>query len=112
MTNENKENFWSKLWKGIVNFFKKGWTLLILPIGLFIISLFIKKKEGKKEIKEKEKEIKADKKEIEKKEKEVITKEKEVEKVSEEAKEMIEKQKQSKQKRETELSDILPDLKK
>ena len=52
-----------KMGNAILNFFKKGWTLLIIPIGLFIIRLFTSS--SKSDIKEQKAEIKEDKKDVE-----------------------------------------------
>ena len=52
-----------KIGNAILNFFKKGWTLLIIPIGLFIIRLFTSS--SKSDIKEQKAEIKENKKDVE-----------------------------------------------
>ena len=52
-----------KIGNAILNFFKKGWTLLIIPLGLFIIRLFTTS--SKSDIKEQKAEIKEDKKDVE-----------------------------------------------
>lgn len=59
-------NALKKIFNSIINFFKKGWTLLIIPIGLFLVRLFTSstKKEIKSQGKVIEKEIKEDKKEV------------------------------------------------
>lgn len=50
-----------KIGNAILTFFKKGWTLLIIPIGLFIIRLFTSSsKQDIKEVKQDVKEAKKD----------------------------------------------------
>lgn len=54
-----------KIGTSILNFFKKGWTLLIIPIGLFIIRLFTSSsKQDIKEAKQDVKEAKEDTEEV------------------------------------------------
>lgn len=104
---ENKESIWTK----IVNFFKKGWTLLIIPVILFIIRLFTgkgKDKELKKEIKEINKEIKEEKKDIQKQTTSVEKKEDIVEQKVQEVKDEVENH----QKNKDDISEILPGIKK
>lgn len=95
------------MWNTIKNFFKKGWTLLILPMGMFFISLFRKssKSELKKKIKEEEKEIKEIQKAVEEKKEQIEEQEEVIEK---QVGEIINKEPLKKEKT---LTDILPDLK-
>ena len=51
------------MWKKLQEFFKKAWWVVLVPIGLFVLSLVFKDNENlRKLIKEKQKEIKKDEK--------------------------------------------------
>ena len=107
-------NFWTKLWEGIKNFFKKFWYVILVPIGLFFAHLLFKdsNSELKKEIKKEEKEIKKETKEIKKQEAATDKKEEEVKQQIADVQETTEKQKESQEQRKAEIEEILPGLKK
>ena len=79
------------IWTKIKNFFKKGWTLLIIPIGALIIRLLfgsskdkleVEIKEQSKQIKDLGSDIEDANKSVEDKESEVLNKIEEVESIS------------------------------
>lgn len=99
-----------KIFNSTINFFKKGWTLLLIPIGLFIVRLFTfsTKKEIKAQGKVIEKEIKEDKKEIKETTSSIEKHEEEITNTIEEVKEKINTSSISDPK----LEEILPGIKK
>ena len=111
---EEEKSFWTKLWEGIKNFFKKFWYVILVPVGLFLIHLIFKDpdKELKKEIKEEEKEIKKEEKEIKKQEEVVEKKETNLKQETQKTEDLVKEQKESQEQKKANLSDILPGLKK
>ena len=105
-----------EFWQKVIDFLKKIWWVIFVPIGAFIIALLTGKKssdsEIKKEVKETKKEIKKEEKEIKKEEEKVEKQEQEVQQDIQDCKETIEKQKEEKKEQEAGISEILPGLKK
>lgn len=79
------------IWTKIKDFFKRGWTLLIIPIGALVVRLLFGSSKSKlggeikeqgKQIKDLESDIKDTTKSVEDKESEVLNKAEEVESIS------------------------------
>lgn len=102
----------------IGEFFKKIWWVIFIPIGAFILTILGKKVKSqdqsdiKEEVKDLEKEIDQKTEEIEKQTEKVEEAEKQVEKDIKEIEECIDKTTEKKEKEETQISDLLPGLKK
>lgn len=99
------------MWKKLQEFFKKAWWVVLVPIGLFVLSLVFKDNENlRKLIKEKQKEIRKDEKNVKTSEEEKKKSEENLDEATEKVKDTMDAISGNKEERDEQAKKFFPNL--